>query len=123
MATARPAFALDGRSATGSLMSSGGWRTFVSRACHVAILNAISDRGETTHAHHYGGTIRTRQMNHGVFRAVTVFRDWDGQNRTVVAPGTSRKAAVAALKTDLTARLRVGGVGDSLNARTSLFVR
>ena len=68
-----------------------------------------------------GGTIRTHQVNPGVFRAVTIFSDWDGQNRKVVATGTSRNAAVAALKTDLTARLRAGGVGDSVNA-SSPFV-
>jgi integrase len=68
-----------------------------------------------------GGTIRTRKVNPGVFRAVTVFRDWDGQNRKVVASGASRNAAEAALKADLTARLRSGGVGDSLNA-SSPFV-
>jgi hypothetical protein len=68
-----------------------------------------------------GGTIRTRKVNPGVFRAITIFRDWDGQNRKVVASGVSRNAAEAALKADLTARLRSGGVGDSLNA-SSPFV-
>ena len=68
-----------------------------------------------------GGTIRTRKVNPGVFRAITIFRDWDGQNRKVVASGVSRNAAEAALKADLTARRRSGGVGDSLNA-SSPFV-
>ena len=62
------------------------------------------------------GSITTTKLGPGRFRATTVFRDWDGQSRQVGATRSSRNAAQAALKVDLAARLRVGGVGDSLNA-------
>ncbi|MDJ0378000.1 site-specific integrase [Cryobacterium sp. PH31-L1] len=63
-----------------------------------------------------GGTIRTRKVKSGMFRAVTVFRDWDGQTRKVTATSSSRNAAQAALKVDLAARMRAGGLDDALNA-------
>jgi integrase len=62
------------------------------------------------------GSITTVKLGPARFRATTVFRDWDGQSRQVGATRESRNAAQAALKVDLAARLRSGGVGDSLNA-------
>ncbi|TFC95475.1 site-specific integrase [Cryobacterium sinapicolor] len=62
------------------------------------------------------GAITTTQVSLGVFRAVTRFRDWDGQTRKVTATSSSRNAAQAALKADLAARLHAGDVGDSLHA-------
>ena len=62
------------------------------------------------------GSITTVKLGSGRFRATTVFRDWDGQSRQVGATRESRNAAQAALKVDLAARMRSGGVGDSLDA-------
>ncbi|SEO05195.1 tyrosine-type recombinase/integrase [Cryobacterium luteum] len=62
------------------------------------------------------GSITTVKLGPGRFRATTVFRDWDGQCRQVGATRESRNAAQAALKVDLAARMRSGGVGDSLDA-------
>ena len=62
------------------------------------------------------GAIATRQGSPGVFRAVTRFRDWDGQTRKITATGSSRNDAQATIKADLVARLRAGGSGDALTA-------
>jgi integrase len=64
------------------------------------------------------GTITTHQIGPGTFRAMTRFRDWDGQTRRVTATGSSRNAARSALKIDLAARLRAGGIGDALNSNS-----
>ena len=62
------------------------------------------------------GSITTVKLGPRRFRATTVFRDWDGVSRQVGATRESRNAAQAALKTELAARMRVGGVGESLTA-------
>jgi len=62
------------------------------------------------------GTIKTTEVGPGRFRAVTRFRDWDGQSRQVTATGSSRNAAKIALKIELATRMRVGDAGDALNA-------
>jgi integrase len=60
------------------------------------------------------GTIQTTEMARGRFRALTRFRDWDGQTRQVVATAESRNAAVTALKLELQARMRHAGTQGSL---------
>ena len=67
------------------------------------------------------GAITTRKVSPGIFRAVTRFRDWDGQTRKVTSTGSSPNAAQAVLKADLAARLRGGNSGDALTA-SSPFV-
>ncbi|TFB68195.1 hypothetical protein E3O06_17010 [Cryobacterium glaciale] len=62
------------------------------------------------------GAIKTTEVGAGRFRSTTRFRDWDGQSRQVTATGSSRNAAETALKVELAARMRVGNVGDSVNA-------
>jgi integrase len=62
------------------------------------------------------GIIKTTEVGPGRFRAVTRFRDWDGQSRQVTATGSSRNAAKIALKIELATRMRVGDAGDALNA-------
>ncbi len=62
------------------------------------------------------GAIKTTEVGAGRFRATARFRDWDGQSRQVTATGSSRNAAETALKVELAARMRVGSVGDSVNA-------
>lgn len=55
------------------------------------------------------GAIQTTARASGRFRALTRFRDWDGQTRRVVASGESRNAATTALKLDLQERIRYAG--------------
>ena len=62
------------------------------------------------------GAITTTQVGPERFRAVTVFRDWDGESRQVSATRPSRNAAQAALKADLAVRMRAGNSDDSLTA-------
>ena len=62
------------------------------------------------------GAITTTQVGPERFRAVTVFRDWDGESRQVSATRSSRNAAQAALKADLAVRMRAGNSDDSLTA-------
>ncbi len=68
------------------------------------------------------GAITTQQVGPGIFRAITRFRDWDGQTRRVTATGPSRNAAQASLKAELAARLRAGGSGDSLTASSPFLL-
>ncbi|WP_161499038.1 tyrosine-type recombinase/integrase [Cryobacterium aureum] len=77
-----------------------------------AILGAIASGRASTSADKH---VRL-ELGPARFRATTVFRDWDGQSRQVGATRESRNAAQAALKTELAARMRVGGVGESLTA-------
>ena len=62
------------------------------------------------------GAIKTTEVGAGRFRATARFRDWDGQSRQVTATGSSRNAAETALKVELATRMRIGNVGDSVNA-------
>ncbi len=68
------------------------------------------------------GAITIQQVGPGIFRAITRFRDWDGQTRTVTATGPSRNAAQASLKAELAARLRASGSGDSLTASSPFLL-
>ncbi|RXZ71216.1 tyrosine-type recombinase/integrase [Agromyces albus] len=60
------------------------------------------------------GSIQTTELARGRFRALTRFRDWDGQTRQVGATGESRNAAITALKLDLQERMRHAGTQGSL---------
>ncbi|GAA4374894.1 phage integrase central domain-containing protein [Agromyces bauzanensis] len=60
------------------------------------------------------GSIQTIELARGRFRALTRFRDWDGQTRQVAATGESRNAAITALKLDLQERVRHAGTTGSL---------
>jgi integrase len=65
------------------------------------------------------GSITTTEFQQGRFRASTRFRDWDGQTRKVTATAASRNAATAALKLQLSERMRAGTAGDVLHADSS----
>ncbi len=58
------------------------------------------------------GDIAVSSLGGGRFRAVTRFRDWDGQTRRVTVTAASRNAARSALKVELASRMRVGDSTD-----------
>ncbi|WP_033197177.1 tyrosine-type recombinase/integrase [Agromyces italicus] len=58
------------------------------------------------------GDIAVLSLGGGRFRAVTRFRDWDGQTRRVTVTAASRNAARSALKVELASRMRVGDSTD-----------
>lgn len=62
------------------------------------------------------GDITTHQVGPGKVRAVTRFRDWDGQTRQVTATASSSNAAKMALKAQLADRVRASGASDALTA-------